>query len=378
MTSRSHHFLALVCALAASAGAARASLTTSQAYSDLWEFDQTVGNYNLVSIGNATMNNFGDVEGGLEIGGNLTIGGAAVATKLTGTDVKNSTTPTLYVAKTLTDSSSTSIKLNNGYAALPSMSTSAYTWNTSTDLLKNKTTGATVLSEVNSSSPTADVDPRSKNPAVNFTTLQSHMSDVSTSLAAATATGTIKVVGSSLEFVAPVNSSGVVFFDLNMSLLSGNKYNGKTFSNIEIDVPTDLDFVVNVENANGKTLFGEGSGINFNSGTGDSRLLWNIEGGTAAHPGTITIGNGGAFYGSVLAADYNVYDDSNTFINGQVVADTFSGSTAGNSACDGSGTEMHMLGFNPDLPPAPEPSTYGLAGAAVLGGLVFLRRKARR
>lgn len=377
MTSRSHHFLAIATALAA-AGAAHASLTTTQAYNDLWEFDQTVGNYNLVTYGNATMNNFGDVEGGLEIGGNLSIGGAAIATKLTSTAVKNSTTtPTLYVKGTLTDTSSNSIKLNNGFAALPGVPSSGYTWNTSTDLLKKGST--TVLSEINSSSPTADVDPRTKNPNVNFSTQETHMTQVSQSLATATATGTITVSGGNLKFNAPVNSSGVVFFDLNMNLLSGHKYNGVNFSNIEIDVPTDIDFVVNVENASGKTLFGEGYGINFNSGTGDSRLLWNIEGGSLAHPGTITIGNGGAFYGSILAADYNVYDESNTFINGQVYADSFIGSTYGSSGCDaGSGTEMHFLGFDSDLPPAPEPSTYGLAGAALLGGLVFLRRKARR
>jgi len=378
MTSRRLQFIAFASALAA-AGAAHASLTTTQAYADLWEFDQAVGNYNLVTYGNATLNNFGDIEGGLEIGGNLTIGGAAIATKLTSAAVKNSTTtPTLYVKGTITDSSSNSIKLQNGFAALPGMAGKAgYSWNSTTDLFKKGTT--TVLSEVNSSSPTADVDPRTKNPGVNFSTLETNMTNVSKSLATATATGTIKVSGGNLEFLAPVNSSGVVFFDLDMNLLSGHKYNGLSFSNISIDVPTDIDFVVNVENANGKTLFGEGYGINFNSGTGDSRLLWNIEGGSLAHPGTLTIGNGGAFYGSILAADYNLIDESNTFINGQVYADTFTGSTYGSSGCDsGSGTEMHFLGFDSDLPPAPEPSTYGLAGAALLGGLVFLRRKARR
>jgi len=376
MTSRSHHFLALVSALTG-AGIAHANLTTAQAYTDLSLFDTTVGNYNLVTVGSASMNNFGDVEGGLEIGGNLTIGGAAIATKLTSNAVKTSTTPTLYVAGNLTDSSNSPIQLQNGFAALPHLTNSSgYTWNGTTDNLKKGS--ATVLTEIGSSSATADVDPRTKNPNVNFSSLQTSMATVSTSLASATATGTIKVVGGNLEFLAPTTPSGVVFFDLDMTLLSGNKYNGHSFSNISINVPTGLDFVVNVENANGKTLFGEGSGINFNSGTGDSRLLWNIEGGSTAHPGSITIGNGGAFYGSILAADFNVYDASNTDINGQIFADTFGGSTYGNSACDGSGTELHFTGFEPDLPPAPEPSTYGLAGAAVLGGLVFLRRKARR
>ena len=302
MTSRSRPFLAIATALAA-AGAAHASLTQTQAYNDLWEFDQAVGNYNLVTYGNATMNNFGDVEGGLEIGGNLSIGGAAIATKLTSTAVKNSTTtPTLYVNGSITDTSLNSIKLNNGFAALPGMaSKTGYSWNTSTDLFKKGST--TVLSEINSSSPTADVDPRTKNPNVNFSALDVHMGQVSQSLASASATGTVKASSGNLQFIAPVNSSGVVFFDLDMNLLSGNKYNGMSFSNISINVPTNVDFVVNVEHANGKTLFGEGFGINFYSGTGDSRLLWNIEG-----SGSVTIGNGGAFYGSILAADYNVID----------------------------------------------------------------------
>jgi choice-of-anchor A domain-containing protein len=361
MTSSSHRFLSLLCAFAGCAAIAKGSLTMSQADQALSQFDQDVGNYNLISFGNATFTNYGDTQGGLEVGGNLSLDAGTIAAQ-PNNFIVNANVPTLYVKGTLTDTGNSPIMLNSGYAALPGVpSTAAYTWNSTTDRLAHS--GTTFLSEVNSTSTKADTDPRTFNPNVNFTNLKATFAGISTTLALGTTTGTIKVVGQTLEFLAPTNASGVVFFDLNASNIVGNKYNGVTFSNVRVDVGTNLDFVVNVENANNRTLFGVGNGINFNSGTNDSRLLWNFEG-----SGSVNLGNGGDFYGSVLAANYSVSNDAATTIDGQVVANSFYDSCA----------ELHYLGFDPDLPPAPEPSTYGLAGAALLSGLVFLRRRRAR
>ncbi len=78
----------------------------------------------------------------------------------------------------------------------------------------------------------------------------------------------------------------------------------------------------------------------------------------------MSLGNGGQFYGSVLAPHINLSNANNTSINGQIVAASLSYSNA----------ELHDTAFTPVGVLVPEPSTYALWGA----GLCALGFSARR
>jgi choice-of-anchor A domain-containing protein len=327
------------------------------------DFSQDVRNYNLVSLGNASFTNYGDTQGPIAVKGNLSLSGGSIANN--SSSFTASSDPTLYVAGQLTLSGST--QLNSGYASTPAL-TGSWSWNGSQDVL---TGGGGSLSSINSTNPLAAVDPRT-NPAPtgwNWTSLQSQLVSISQALAAAPATGTIQVSGQTLQLVAPGQpTDGVVIFNLNASLLSGNSYNGQTFTNVQFNIPSNLTFVVNVLNAGGSTLFGTGGGINFNQGSGYQQLLWNILPTTSNGnpiPTAVSLGNGGQFFGSVLAPLVNLSNAGNTSIDGQVVAESF----------QQSGAELHELQFSPTVvrTPVPEPATYGawLLGASV--ALVTLR-----
>ena len=335
---------------------ASAALTVGSALS---LFDNDVRNYNLISFGNATFTNYGDTEGALAVGGNLSLNGGAVSTKST-----LASDPTLYVAGKLSVTGTT--YLNTGYASISQSTNSGWTWNAQQNTLSQS---GSVFSTINTSNPLGDIDPR-KNAAISgwsFSSVRTDLVTVSQTLASASTNGTISVSSGNLLFT-PTSSSthGAIVFTLDLNLLSGSTYNGKSFSNIQLNVPTGDTFIINVVHAkNGSTLFG--TGVNFNAGSGYDRLLWNFVDTTpTATDETINLGNGGQFYGSVLAATWNVTNSGSTAINGQVVADTF---TCSNS-------ELHFTSF--DELETPEPSTYGLCGAGLLGALVLLRRCARR
>jgi hypothetical protein len=118
-----------------------------------------------------------------------------------------------------------------------------------------------------------------------------------------------------------------------------------------------VNYVINVVNAGGTTLF---SGANFNSGSNDTNLLWNIEG-----SGTVALGTGNSFYGSILAPSATITNDSNTTINGQVVASAFTDNN----------TELHYDGFDAVSVVVPEPMTFALWGVALCGAAILVRRK---
>jgi len=255
--------------------------------------------------------------------------------------------------------------LNSGYASLPHL-TGSWSWNASQDTL---TGGGGALSSINAGSSRSGTDPR-LNPAPtgwNWSTLSSSFVAISNTLAAATSNGTITISGQTMSFVAPTGmTSGVAVFTLNAALLNGNQYNGTTFSNVQFNVPNNIDFVINVINAAGNTIFG--TGVNFNSGGNYDQLLWNIEPTmSGGHPVTtsVSLGNGGDFYGSVLAPEVEISNACNAIIDGQVVAQTF----------EDDGAELHYLGFTAVL--VPEPGTYG-AGAVVLCGLAIAWQQRRR
>lgn len=255
-------------------------------------------------------------------------------------------------------------RLQSGYAALAANNNGNWSWNQNQYRLSS---GGSAFETVNSPDPHGHDNPltNAAPAAWNFADLRTDLIGVSSTLAGAAVNGVIEINGQNLRFkAANANTHGAIVFDLDANLLVGNTYANQLFSNIQFDVPEGDAFVVNVRNAAGRTLFGAG---NFNAGSGYDHLLWNIVDGTPETSEMVRFGNGGQFFGAVLAPTWNVYNDLGTAINGQVVADSFTHS----------GAELHFTGFEYDRE-VPEPGTYGLIGAAACGGLVLVRRWRRR
>lgn len=320
---------------------------------DLNDFADDTSGYNLLSFGNVDLEGSSDTQGGIAVGGSLTIGGAwTIASETT-----PGSNPSLFAAGSVSLSGTTD--LNNGYAALSGLSTSQWTWSSSQqNLTKN---GTSDILHVNSSGSNTTTNPIT-NPTPtgwNWSTLQSSLETVSSNLASATATGTISVSNGNLVFSG--GSGSVVVFDLDASELSGDSYNGQSFSNIQINVPTGVNYVINVTNLSCNTTLFD-SGINFNAGTNDNQLLWNFEGCS----NSITIGGGGNFYGSILAPDMDITDD--TTIDGQVVASAFTDT----------GVELHDSSFSPAQVLVPEPADFALWASGLCAAAWALRRLTRR
>jgi choice-of-anchor A domain-containing protein len=343
--------------LFAAAGAMlRAQTTQQQQQTDVTTLKTDYSSFNLISLGTTSLSSFSDTQGGLAVNGNLTLDGSGSIATQPG-NVGTNSNPSLYVTGSL--SLNSTVMINSGYASLPGLSQSQWTWNASQDTL---TGSGGAINSTNAGTTRAGDNPIT-NPGPsgwNWSNESSSLSTVSTSLADATATGTIGVQGQNLTFTAPNGqTTGVVVFSLNANNISGDTYNGQQISNIQIDVPTGLTYVINVIDAGGKTLFG--SGINFNSGSDDSQLLWNFEG-----SGTVTLANGGDFYGSILAPSATV--STTSIIDGQVASDGFTDT----------GVEMHDDdAFNPTVVATPEPSTYALWAVAVCACGIAARRVLR-
>ena len=102
-------------------------------------------------------------------------------------------------------------------------------------------------------------------------------------------------------------------------------------------------------------------------------MIWNlIDGDGNPANNTLTLGNNDNFYGSILAPEFTL-NNGNAQVDGQIVA---GGLTYGSR-------ELHYTGFDTpqfydDLPEVPEPSTYGMMGAAGLVGLLVWRRRHQR
>jgi choice-of-anchor A domain-containing protein len=325
---------------------------------DLDNFATDTSQYNLMAFGNVSLEGSSDTQGGIAVGGSLTIGGSwtIASQSAPGSD------PSLYLAGSSLSLSGTS-DVDNGYAAMHALSSRSWKWKSSQNELYSSSNSGNSLT-MNSGG--GDPINNTESPA-NWSSLQSDFETISTSLGSATANGTISVSGQNLVFSPPSGmTSGIAVFTLDASQLSSGEYDGQRISNIQINVPSGIDYVINVINlANNQTLFG--SGINFNSGTNDDQLLWNFEGNACGNGTTFTISDGGNFYGSILAPDATLTDS--TTVDGQVVADNFTDT----------GVELHDTGFSPVQVLVPEAGTYawwalGLCGAAV----VLVRRRTAR
>jgi choice-of-anchor A domain-containing protein len=354
--------LSCLAALALAAAAVRAQTVASA----LYNYETSVRDYNLVTLSTTaatTLSNYGDTEGALAIRGALTIdnGGAIAAQADAGSD------PSLYVGGKLTVSGN--VMLNAGYASVNSAANSSnFTWDGAEKQLvaKGSSVNGNDLSLANSGSTTNPLTGAAPS-NWNWSTINSNLVADSSTLANAALNGT-SVIGGTISVDSGQNltftpnstpaANATVIFTLNADLLTaGTTYNGSTFSNIVVNVPSDVNYVVNVVNASGATLF---SGANFNSGANDANLLWNFEG-----SGTVALGTGNSFYGSILAPSATITNDSNTTINGQVAADAFTDDN----------NELHYEGFNAVAVAVPEPMTFALWGVALCGAALLVRGK---
>jgi choice-of-anchor A domain-containing protein len=152
--------------------------------------------------------------------------------------------------------------------------------------------------------------------------------------------------------------------------LDADQITGLSNANIQINVPQDMVYVINVINADGKTLFG-GNGMNFNSGQNNDKLLWNIV--ADNDPGTSrTVALGTNFYGSILAPMIDLTNGSGgeqNYVNGQVVAASYTHQ----------GAEVHHVKFTTpaSFSAVPEPATWSVFGLAGCGVMMGCRRRRR-
>ena len=337
----------------------------------LYTIDQSIRNYGLISFGNASFTNYSSTGGPLAVAGNLHLDGGSIAQQ--GDRFGSSSDPTLYVGGNLTMSNW--VHLQNGYAALPNL-TGSFTWDATQKRLSGN---GGILSTSNTRDPLGAVDPRN-NPAPSnwdFATLQSTLAQASADLAAATANGLIKLNGQNLIFDANGQTSGVVVFNLDMNRFNGVYFdadgngswnrNQERVSNVSISVPSDVTYVINVLNATGRTIL---DGINFNAGTNNNQLLWNIT--PDANPSladSVRLGGQSRFYGTVLAPLIDLSNSANVSPEGQVIAATYSQTNAA----------LNFASFEPNVSftPVPEPRAWALAGIAAALLSIGLQRRRR-
>lgn len=344
-------------ALAAAVMAAQC-FALGQTAAALSNFESSVEDYNLVSLNNVTLDNVGDTQGGLAVGGSLTVTSTTYVATGPQAVLPSSSNPTLYVAGGLTLDGNT-LGINAGYAALPGLSSSNWTWGATQKQLVESGNGGT-FSQSNGSGTNSGNNPIG-NPIPanwNWSTIGSNLSADSTNLYNAAVNGTISVSSGNLLFTpnsTPAAGSTVVFS------ITGAQLNSLSFSNVSINVPADVNYVINVVNAQGMTLFG--SGENFNSGSNNGQILWNFYN-TSGTGGTVTLGSGsGSFYGSILSPTMAV--NTNLTVNGQVAASSFSDS----------GAELHFESFDAVAVVVPEPLTFALWGVGLCGAAVVIRRR---
>lgn len=368
----------LLCAVVLSVGLStqlRAQTVSEQA---LAAYDYYSRNYNVVTFGNLSLNGT-HTDGGIAVGGNLTVNNGAIMAMQDSPSIGSD--PALYVNGQITLAGNA--QFNRGYAATPNLSNSlTWTYDPGNNQNQRALTNGTYTLSYNTTDAQAYVDPRTvSGPAGwNWSTAQSALIDASATLAAATVNGTATIQGQTLTFTS--NGSGVVVFNIDANKIVNGIYdinndgffdqNTERLSNIQANLNADQYFVVNVRNATStdgsKILF---DGVNnFNGGTNNEHLLWNII--PDANTGTADILNLGTnFYGSILAPLVDV-QSNNRYLNGQFV---------GNSLTQTSAEIHYANGYSAPVSfsPVPEPSAYAVV-IAVLGGVGFVwhRRRSRR
>lgn len=357
----SPYIRATICCLGLVAGSGLGFAQTT--LSAVNQFSEIMRDYNAVVLNNGNFQN-SNMQGSIAVRNNLTTSGGSIAY---GKAIyANSPNPTLYVGGTLTVNGET--KLESGYASLPGSSGQFIQVNANQRHFKTSNGGK--LNMDNLTAPQSYTDPRNSqtNPPPanwNWATIESQAISLSAQLAAANATGTIQMVNQTLTFSSVDTSPGVVVFNLDASLLSGNYYNNQMVSGFNFAIGENQTFVINVLNADGKTLLGSAMNMGANSFTGAGgagQLLWNITG-----SGNVTLGsNGGDFYGSILAPEATI--NNGRLVDGQILARNLNYSNV----------QLHYTDFSPTAVLIPEPGTYALWTLGLCGaGLWWHRRRSR-
>jgi choice-of-anchor A domain-containing protein len=350
----SHRYF--LCTALLAAGAVRLhALTLDQSVVD---FASDSDNYNLISFGSTTLSGSSEVYGGIAVGGNLDLGGTY--TIASSSSFSTGSNPSLYVNGQLSLNGNS--MQNNGYASLPNL-TGGWTWNATEKRLTNSSGNYLGMNSSNSYASDNPID----NPIPsgwNWTTQQSNYTAIAAGLdSGSVGSDTVSVNNSQQLVFSTTITSGVAVFDLDAADLSGgDSYNGSSFDNIVFNIPSGVDYVINVTGESSVTLFNNnisftGSGNNYNN------LLWNF--GTAT---SVAIDASSSFYGSIVAPAATV--TANAVIQGQVVADSF----------DDCGVELEDDSFTPVSVLVPESSAFAV-GVLVLCGAVagrtyLVRRKA--
>lgn len=199
---------------------------------------------------------------------------------------------------------------------------------------------------------------------LDFSALKAQLSNTSTSVAAATRTGTVEHMGGSTQLTG--TNSAVEVFDINGANLSLNTY----LSSLSGSILPNATVILNIS---GTDVSMASFGFNLAGGSTDINLLLNFYEATSLTFANIAVD------GSVLAPWANVTGASG-HIEGTLVAKSFSSA----SYSDSNGQpalghfEFHDLSFTPTpLPsPVPEPSQWALmaAGLLVLSARAFSSR----
>ncbi|RRK01499.1 PEP-CTERM sorting domain-containing protein [Opitutaceae bacterium TAV4] len=358
------------------------TIRASTANEAIVNYASAIQGYNLVTFGNTSMGGNSKTDSAVAVGGNFTLGSGSEIARKDALYPQSSSALTLYVGGQLALQGES--KLRNGYASTPGM---AGSW---TDVSPNSNqikfmAGGQILNLENSKDPNRSLNPGTNGASPNWAwnDLQSTFAAASKTLAAVTATASIIVTDQTLSVSVPSGVTGVVTVTLDANLFVGNQYNGQTVSSVRIDVPDDVNLVINVTNAAGRTVIAA-SGVNVHEGTNNDHLLWNILPGsltdtsTTVQSATLLGSNSSQFYGSILAPLVDLNVGNATKIYGQIVANSYTQGQGGELYYNGAFTAAPSVAFSP----VPEPQTWGMmmvgAGAFVLGLKSWRDRKRKQ
>jgi len=186
---------------------------------------------------------------------------------------------------------------------------------------------------------------------IGVAALQSSYVNYSTQLSQLSSTGSVNNNGFGTITLTGGNST-INIFSVNIALLGGSN----TFN---INIPTSATAIINVTGTTGTTtnagMFINGAGVNGDSSTGATKVLFNFYQATG-----LTLGGG--FLGTVLAPNANVTGTNFAQLDGGLIANSFTGSTEFHD-------QLFTGGGTPSFPsaPTPEAGTSALIGFGLIG-----------